>query len=198
MPSFLVVNGLGRIRLAFPCWPIHAPHMEDRRSEIVNTDTEAGRQRAMDAYKEYNRGIGENYKQNLKMLDNQLLVLSSGALGLSLTFVTDLVDLQEAMLLPLLISSWVLLGTGILVNLFGLRYTTSIKTIRDTLDAGKQTAGLGKYSEKGPDPKAGKVRSDTKNERIDLYNKWSFWLFVFGLIAMVTFISVNILWDRYG
>jgi len=163
----------------------------------VNNDTEAERQRAMDAYKEFSRGVGENYKQNLKMLDNQLLVLSSGALGLSLTFVTDLVDLQEAMLLPLLILSWVLLGTGILVSLFGLRYTTSTKTIRETLDAAKQTAGLGTYVEKGPDPKAGKVRSDAKNERIDIYNKLSFWLFVFGLIEMLTFISVNIIGERY-
>lgn len=172
--------------------------MQDGRSVIVSNDTEAERQRAMDAYKEFNRGIGETYKQNLKMLDNQLLVLSSGALGLSLTFVTDLVDLQEAMLLPLLISSWALLGTGILVSLFGLRYTTSTKTIRETLDAAKQTAGLGKYSAKGPDPEAGKAKSDAKNELIDLYNKLSFWLFVFGLIAMMTFISINILYEQYG
>lgn len=163
----------------------------------MNNDNESERQRAMDAYKDFNRGIGENYRQNLKMLDNQLLVLSSGALGLSLTFVTDLVDLQEALLLPLLILSWALLGTGILVSLFGFRYTTSTKTIRETLDAAKQTAGLGEYAEEGPDPKAGKVRSEAKNERIDLYNKLSFWLFVFGLIAMMTFISVNILGERY-
>lgn len=163
----------------------------------MSNDAEADYQKAMGAYKEYNYGVSETYKQNLRMLDNHLLVLSSGALGLSLTFVTDLVDLQYALLLPLLILSWALLGTGILTGLLSLRYATQNKTIRDTLDAAKQTAGLGKYSEKGPDPKAGKARSDAKNNRIELYNKSSFWLFVFGLIAMVTFISVNIVSERY-
>lgn len=163
----------------------------------MSNDAKADYQKAMDAYKEYGHGVSETYKQNLRMLDNQLLVLSSGALGLSLTFVTDLVDLQNAMLLPLLILSWVLLGTGILTGLFGLRYATRTKTLHETLDAAKQTAGLGKYSEKGPDPKAGKVRSDAKTERIDLYNKLSFWFFVLGLMAMMTFISINILSERY-
>ncbi len=163
-------------------------------SDDIDTERE---KKAMDAYEIYNRRASETYKQNLRMLDNQLLVLSSGALGLSLTFVTDLVDLQEAKLLPLLILSWVLLGTSILSGLFGLRYATSTKTIRETLDAAKQKAGLGKYS-KSQDPKTGKVRSDAVTARIELYNKMAFWFFVFGLAMMMVFISVNILVERYG
>lgn len=162
----------------------------------MSNDTEAELQKKMDAYKEFSRGTGENHKMNLSMLNNQLLVLSSGALGLSLAFVTDLVDLQDAMLLPMLILSWLLLGSGVLADLFGLRFATCTRTRQETLDAAKQKIGLGEYSN-SPDMEAGKVRADALTERLELHNRWSFWLFVFGLIAMMTFISVNILWNRY-
>lgn len=164
---------------------------------IVSNETESERQKKMDEYEKFNRRVSDTYKKNLSMLGNQLLVLSSGALGLSLTFVTDLVDLQEALLLPVLILSWVLLGSGILADLFGLRFATRTKTLQENLDAAKQKLGLGGYSN-SPDMEAGKVRADALTKRLDLYNGWSFWLFVFGLIAMMTFISVNIFSDRYG
>lgn len=151
----------------------------------------------MDEYEKFNRRVSENYKKNLSMLGNQLLVLSSGALGLSLTFVTDLVDLQDALILPVLILSWVLLGSGILADLFGLRFATRTRTLQETLDAAKQKLGLGGYSN-SPDMEAGKVRADALTKRLDLYNGWSFWLFVFGLIAMMTFVSVNVFNDRFG
>ena len=77
--------------------------------------------------------------------------------------------------------------------LFGLRYATSIKTTRETLDTAKQVAGLGNYAEKGPDPEAAKKKSDAKNERIDRYNKFALWMFVVALVALMTFISINIL-----
>lgn len=163
----------------------------------MSNDAEAELQKKMDAYKEFSRGTKENHKMNLSMFNKQLLALSSGALGLSLAFVTDLVDLQDAMLLPLLILSWMLLGSGILTDLFGLRFATRTKTRQETLDAAKQKIGLGEFSN-NPDFEAGKLRADALTKRQELYNKWSFWLFVFGLIAMVTFISLNVLSERYG
>ena len=164
----------------------------------MSDENEAKRQKVFDALTEYNRGVVENFKQNIRTLDNQILVLSAGALGLSLTFISDLVNLREALWFPFLILSWVLLGAAILAVLLGLRYATRIKTLRESLDAGQQMAGLGEYSEKGPDPKAGTAKSNVKSERIDLYNRLSLWLFVCGLVVMVTFISINMLSERYG
>lgn len=150
-------------------------------------------QRAIDAYTDYNRGVGAVYRENIKIFDNQILALSAGTLGLSLTFVSNLVDLQAAIILPLLVLSWLLLGAAILAVLLGLRYATRLKTIKITLDVGKQVTGLGEYESPGPDPKSATIKSEAKNNRIDLYNKLSFVFFLSALPAMLIFISVNVL-----
>jgi hypothetical protein len=156
----------------------------------------SNRQKAIDAYQEYNRGVGKIYAENIRTLDNQILALSAGTLGLSLTFVSNLVYLQAALMLPLLILSWVLLAAAILAVLFGLRYATRIKTTRNTLDAGRQLTGLGKYEKTGPDPESATAKSDAHNERIDLYNKMSVLFFVCALAAMIIFISINVLFGE--
>lgn len=149
--------------------------------------------KALDIYEKWNRWTADNYRQNANSLDNKLLTLSAGTLGLSLTFVGNLVNLASASLLPVLVASWVLLTLSSLAGLFGLRFATKESTVREMLDAAKQKGGLGAYQESGPDVAAGKVRSDAIAKRIELYNLLAFWVFVFGLTAMITFISVNIL-----
>ena len=159
----------------------------------MSNEPDVSRQEAKDAYAGFNRGEREIYRDNIRTLDNQILALSAGTLGLSLTFVSNLVNLQSASLVPLLIVSWALLAAAVLTVLLGLRFATRSKTIRDALDAGKQLTGLGNYEESGPDPKSATARADAKDNRIDLYNKLSVWFFVFGLAAMIIFISVNVL-----
>ncbi len=159
----------------------------------MNNESDADRQEAKDAYTKYNRGLREIYRDNIKTFDNQILALSAGTLGLSLTFVSNLVNLQTALLMPLLIVSWVLLAAAVLSVLFGLRFATASKTIREALDGGKQLTGLGDYEKSGPDPKSATKRTKARDERIDLYNKLAFWFFVLGLATMVFFISVNVL-----
>jgi len=161
----------------------------------MNNESDVDRKKAIDAYTTYNRGVREIYRDNIRTFDNQILALSAGTLGLSLTFVSNLVNLQTASFLWLLIVSWVLLAAAVLSVLFGLRFATRSKTIRDTLDTGKQLTGLGDYEESGPDREASTARAKAKDNRIDLYNKLAFWFFLFGLTAMVIFISVNLLFD---
>ena len=81
----------------------------------------------IDAYTKYNRGVREMYRDNIRTFDNQILALSAGTLGLSLTFVSNLVNLQTASLLWLLIVSWALLAAAILSVLIGLRFATRSK-----------------------------------------------------------------------
>ncbi len=161
----------------------------------MSNEADADRQKAIDAYTKYNRGVREIYRDNIRTFDNQILALSAGTLGLSLTFVSNLVNLQTASLLWLLIVSWALLAAAILSVLIGLRFATRSKTIKDTLDAAKQLMGLGDHSESGPDPEAAEVKAKSKDDRIDLYNKLSIWFFVLGLAAMIVFLCVNVLFE---
>lgn len=162
----------------------------------MSDESGSDRQKANDAFKEYNRGVREIYRDNIRTLDNQILALSAGTLGLSLAFVSNLVYLQAALMLPLLILSWVLLAAAILAVLFGFRYATRLKTLKNTLDAGRQLTGLGEYEKTGPDRESATAKSDAKNERIELYNKLSFWFFVCALVAMIIFISINVLFEE--
>jgi hypothetical protein len=57
--------------------------------------------------------------------DKQLLVLSSGFLAVSLAFIKDIVPLQDACDLPLLYSSFILLGMCIMLVLFSYQFSIS-------------------------------------------------------------------------
>ena len=72
----------------------------------MSNKPDADRQKAIDEYIKYNRGEREIYRDNIRTYDNQKLALSAGTLGLSLNFVGDLVDLQNALYVPLLVLGW--------------------------------------------------------------------------------------------
>ena len=145
----------------------------------------------IEIYEDYNRGIREIYLQNIKALDSQNLYISAGALGLSLTFISDLVDTQNVVLLQMLIASWVLLSAAIVISLLGFRFTTKLQNIKDSLDAARQKLGLSPYEDVGPDPDAADEKQITKECRLDLYNRLSLWSLIVGILAMVTFVSCN-------
>jgi hypothetical protein len=60
--------------------------------------------------------IWEDMQSGSDSYDQSLLTLSSGALGLSIAFIKDIVKLQDAMYLPLLYFSWVAFGCCILIT----------------------------------------------------------------------------------
>ena len=161
----------------------------------MSNESDADRQKRVEIHSNLIRGLTEVYRDNIRTFDNQILALSAGTLGLSLTFISNLVNLQRSFLLWLLIVSWALLAAAILSILFGLRFATRSKTMKESLDTGEQITGLGKYEESGPDRETAMARVNARNKRIDLYNKLSFCFFVFGLAAMIIFISINVLFD---
>ena len=131
------------------------------------------------------------YSDNMRVLDQQLLALSAGTLGLSLTFITDLIDLEAALILPVLIVGWIFLAGSVVMVVTGLRYATRLKTVRLNSDNAHQMAGTGEYKGKA-DPKAAMTQANSRADRIELYNKLGYWLFVAGLVLLMTFILKNV------
>ena len=128
----------------------------------------------------------ENLKESYTQADNLVLTLSSALLGISISFVKDVVPMQRVVALPCLIISWVLLSVSILSILFSYFAAQSENTAQ--IDYAHEYFV-------------------NKNE--DFFNKktrWSGWTvrcnriaalcFVFGLIFTVYFTSVNFLEER--
>ena len=143
-------------------------------------------------YKDYSDGEAKTYSANVATLDGQILTLSAGLLGVSLAFISDLVDLKTAKHLELLMFSWVLAGASVLVVLSGFRFATSLKTHDGKLKAARQAFGVGDFKGK-PDLKEGKAQIDKIRYGVDKYNRWSFRLFVIALVSQMLFIAMNIL-----
>lgn len=66
--------------------------------------------------KHYNQ-LFELYKESGVQFDKQVLYISSGALGLSMSFITDIVEMKTATHKYLLASSWIVLVLIILASL---------------------------------------------------------------------------------
>jgi hypothetical protein len=66
---------------------------------------------------EYWRQLYETYKESAQQFDKQILYISSGALGVSMSFITDIVEMKLASHKFLLSISWIVLAFIILVSL---------------------------------------------------------------------------------
>lgn len=68
-------------------------------------------------YQEYRRDILKRQLSNTENLDRQILTLSSSILGITITFIKNVVPVDKAILVPLLIASWGLLTFAIISTL---------------------------------------------------------------------------------
>lgn len=141
---------------------------------------------------EYLERHKSTFMQNIEVLDRQLLALSAGTLGLSLTFVSSLVDLDTAVLLLLLAVAWIALTTSIVSVITGLRFATRADHMKVISDGFDQMAGIGEFQKSGPDFRGGQTNYETENARLELHNKVSAWSFVVGIAAMLLFILINV------
>ncbi|KFF03685.1 MULTISPECIES: hypothetical protein [Flavobacterium] len=77
--------------------------------------------------KEYLDLLNKVYFESSTQFDKQLLFVASGALGLSLAFIKDIVVLSKATNKELLLLSWISFGLVILINV--ISHYTSLKAI---------------------------------------------------------------------
>lgn len=77
--------------------------------------------RAEQLHDEHRRKVWEDLKSGTENFDKYLLTFSSGALGLSLAFIKDVVPIGQIVWIPSLFASWVAFLLCILVTLISFR-----------------------------------------------------------------------------
>ena len=71
-------------------------------------------QQRYEVFLNYKRDLGAARNLSFESFDQAVLTLSSAALGLSLVFIKDIVDLDQAVVIPALVVSWISFGLAIL------------------------------------------------------------------------------------
>lgn len=115
------------------------------------------------------------YFQSSKQFDNQVLYISSGALGLSFAFVQDIVSLNDSDYKFLLLLSWVLFTIVIFSSFLSHYYSKKALNLKIKLY----------HQEDSSD-------ADKLNKRVVCLNKSMIWLLLSGLLSLITFLSINI------
>jgi hypothetical protein len=133
-----------------------------------------------DEYLEYRKSVYENKAKSEDDFEKYITFISSGALGLSLTFIDKIVPVKGSVWLWSLASGLILLTITLLVNLLShyLSKKYSEKTISD-LDNNIEHKTLIKNIEK-------------RNSRIETLNVFSIFSLFTGILLFVIYIILNI------
>jgi hypothetical protein len=160
--------------------------MADQPDHPESTDGTANEpSRAEKLHDEYRKKVWEDSKSGSENFDKYLITFSSGALGLSLTFIKDIVPLKDAIWIPSLIVSWVAFIVCILVTLISFRISI--------LALEKMSPALDDFYLKGNVDAFNKHMEDPWTKAVD----WCAWggiiLFVLGLFFTMMFVGANVL-----
>lgn len=118
------------------------------------------------------------YDSSIVTLDKNILYISSSALGLSLTFLKNIIDTSSIKCFFILSVSWVLLTLSILLSL--LLHKNSIKLINYLI--------VNVYQQKeGEDLNAKKMRKNA-----ELLNAVAIWFLITGILLLVVFVLINL------
>ncbi|MBS1651632.1 MAG: hypothetical protein JSU07_06435 [Bacteroidetes bacterium] len=126
----------------------------------------------------YLEQLYKTYDSSVVTLDKNILYISSGALGISITFLKDFIDFNNIKCLWVLATSWLLLTTTILLSL--IMHKLSIKLINHLIVYSYQLTD-------GEDKKAKKMRANA--ERL---NSFAIWTLISGIILLVLFVLINL------
>ena len=131
-------------------------------------------------WKEYRKSVYENKIKSEDDYEKYITLISSGALGLSITFIEKVVPLQTATSKWLLIVGWVLLTVTLLVSL--LSHFFSRKFSEKTIEDVDNNANFEIISN----------NINRRNNYIDIFNFTTIMTLFLGIISIVIFISINI------
>ena len=115
--------------------------------------------------------LNKSYLYSVTQFDKLLVYLSSGALVLSVGFIENIITLNKASCLYLLIFSWILFAVSLFSMLFSHMY--SFKSIQQEM----KVEGSGQNN----------------NSIINLLNNISIISLGVGVVALIIFISINII-----
>jgi hypothetical protein len=133
-------------------------------------------------YEKYRDHMIELQKLNSQNFDKAILSLSTTTLGLSLAFIKDIVNLENAACISILKLSWIALVLAIIITLLSFLFSQSAIT--------KQLEYADEYYLQNKDA------SLEKTNCFDILNRWSAYFsalfFILGIILTVIFVQSNI------
>lgn len=133
-------------------------------------------------YAETRKDLLTRQLSNSEKFDGAVLTLSTGALGISLVFIKDVVPLEKAQCAELLIVSWCFFGLAIISVV--ISFLVSQEGIKKQLNHAEE------YYLNGKEEYLTKANIPAKVT--DFLNYASGVLFVLGIILTIIFVSINI------
>lgn len=131
-------------------------------------------------WKEFRKTVYENKIKSEDDFEKYITLISSGALGLSITFIEKIVPLQIATSKWLLVLGWVLLTITLFVSLFShflsRKYSEStIEDVDNDLDYNTVSENIKK-----------------RNKYLEWFNLSTISTLFLGIISIVIFVSINL------
>lgn len=112
--------------------------------------------------------------------EKNLVLITSGTLVLSMTFIDKIVPLKDARGIIALVIAWSLLACSLLVNLISHQLSSKYsREYVDDVDAGKDYVDINR-----------KISVD--NKRLGQINNWTVGLMISGIISLVVYCSINV------
>jgi hypothetical protein len=144
----------------------------ERRKTIYNDQMEIWRYQ-----RDIQRSLDERFHKNT-------LTIAAGSFGVSFAFISQIVQLEQAINTPILIMAWALFGLSIILSILNLKIGSAVQDV--LLDTIEQNIERG-Y--------AGKPTKEAKRWLImwpDRIISWlSFAAFVSGVICLLYFVLIN-------
>lgn len=140
--------------------------------------------RAEELYDDFKKGVEDDIRSGTENFDKNLLAFSSGALGVSLAFIKDIVPLGQAHLVPCLVISWIAFALCVLVTMAS--FQVSIKALECSLPFAE------KYYFKNERDAFDKHRGTFWCRAVDWCTCTAGILFVVGLVCTIIFVCVNV------
>ena len=128
---------------------------------------------------EYRKSLLEQKSKSDDDFEKYITLISSGALGLSLTFLDKITPLDKAVYIWIVATGWILLTLTLLLNLYShflsSKYTTkSIDEIDDEVDYDTLRENLEK-----------------RNKNINKFNGWSIFFLFLGIFCVLIYVILN-------
>lgn len=125
--------------------------------------------------KPYYEQLSKAYFESSVQFDKQILFIASGALGISFTFINDIVDLNCANWKALLFISWILFLLVILFSLLSHYFSKQAINFK--------MKNIDKENDK---------ESDKQNSRVVVLNKLMIAFNILGLLGLLSFVFINL------
>ena len=151
------------------------------------SDTPDSNNEWQDWHKSEAEKIKEDIDSSSDSFDKSMLTLSSGALGVSLAFIKDIVPLGHAVWLGLLVTSWIVFAVCILTTVVSFQFSiVALKKRRGLLDEMLRTQN----------PELQVLQDSGWNTAVSACNFTALVLFILGLACTMMFIVKNVTGSR--